>query len=58
MVELLDTGLDPVRLVAASPDKDVLEHRAPLQAGRSMIVASEYTNICKKWMSEKGIDVS
>lgn len=53
LVELLDTGLDPVRLVAAAPP-DVLEDgRLPR---RSMIVASEYERLTRSWIARRGLD--
>ena len=51
LVELLDTGLDQVRLVAAVPegnDEDEVLNRP------GAIVASEYVNITKRWIDEKG----
>jgi ATP phosphoribosyltransferase len=53
IVELLDTGLDPVRLVAAAPS-DLLESgKLP---SRRLIVASEYENLSKGWIEKKEID--
>jgi ATP phosphoribosyltransferase len=51
LVELLDTGLDPVRLVAAAPralvdSSDTV--RPP--TGRPLVVASEYENLAKRWI--------
>lgn len=52
LVEILDTTLDPVRLVAAAPS-DLLESgRLP---ARPLVVASEYVTITKAWMSERGV---
>lgn len=52
LVELLDTGLDPVRLVAAAPP-DVLEDgRLPR---RPMIVASEYERLTRSWIARRGL---
>jgi ATP phosphoribosyltransferase len=51
LVELLDTGLDPVRLVAAAPaDLDV----ARLAAERPLIVASEYERVTRRWLERRG----
>jgi ATP phosphoribosyltransferase len=53
--ELQDTGLDPVRLVAAAP-ADLLEgERLP---GRPLVVASEYERLTRSWIQERGIDAS
>ncbi len=53
VVELLDTGLDPVRLVAAAP-WDLLEDGA-LPSGRRLVVASEYVNVTERWIAERGL---
>ena len=53
--ELQDTGLDPVRLVAAAP-ADLLEgERLP---GRPLVVASEYERLTRSWIQARGIDAS
>jgi ATP phosphoribosyltransferase len=47
VVELLDTGLDPVQLVAAAPAA-VLEHgRLP---ARRLVIASEYERLTRRWI--------
>lgn len=49
--ELLDTGLDPVRLVAAAPaglDPGRLSRTRPL------VVASEYERITRRWLEAQG----
>ena len=60
LVELLDTGLDPVRIVAAAPEQ-LVEKLGKLPAsaeawtavcGRSPIVASEYEGITKSWLQK------
>lgn len=53
--ELQDTGLDPVRLVAAAP-ADLLEgERLPM---RPLVVASEYERLTRSWIQARGIDAS
>jgi ATP phosphoribosyltransferase len=53
LVELLDTGMDHVRLVAAAP-ADILEDgRLP---DRPIVVASEYVEIGKRWIRDQGLD--
>jgi ATP phosphoribosyltransferase len=53
--ELQDTGLDPVRLVAAAP-ADLLEgERLP---GRPLVVASEYERLTRSWIQARGIEAS
>jgi ATP phosphoribosyltransferase len=53
VVELLDTGLDPVRLVAAAPTSLLDEGRLP---GRPLVLASEYATLSRRWISERGLD--
>jgi ATP phosphoribosyltransferase len=52
VVELLDTGLDPVQLVAAAP-------LALLDGGqlpkRRLIVASEYERLTRRWIGANGL---
>lgn len=55
VVEVLDTELDPVRIVAASPNPRILEVGG--LGGRKLIVASEYEALTRKCMDAKGIPV-
>lgn len=52
VVEILNTGLDQVRLVAAAPDDLLVEGQLP---DRQIIVASEYKNIAAKWIESQGL---
>src|SRR6185436_737005 len=52
VVELLDTGLDPVRLVAAAPAA-LLESGALPQ--RELVVASEFERLSQRWIESRGI---
>ncbi|MGA7226656.1 MAG: ATP phosphoribosyltransferase [Acidimicrobiia bacterium] len=52
LVELLDTGLDPVRIVAAVPE-GLLEGNA--LPGRRLVVASEYERLAKQWIADRSI---
>ncbi|HTX72935.1 MAG TPA: ATP phosphoribosyltransferase [Rectinemataceae bacterium] len=54
LVELLDTGLDPVRVVAAAPNGLLVDGRLPRGAagGRRLVVASEYENIARSWIAD------
>lgn len=52
IVEIVDTGLDPVRLVAAAPSQ--LLERGELPK-RRMRVASEYEVLTRQWLSEREI---
>jgi ATP phosphoribosyltransferase len=54
VVEVLDTGLDPVRLVVAAPDPDVLTKGG--LGGRKLIIASEYAGVTLKWLAAKKVD--
>lgn len=53
VVELLDTGFDPVRLVAAAPE-DLLEDGS--LPHRRLVVASEYPRLTCQWIEGAGID--
>ena len=54
MVEVLDLGLNPVRVVVASPDADILKNQTwdkpPLR------VASEYVTVTNNWISENNLN--
>lgn len=57
LVELLDTGLDRVRLVAAAPGE--LLRAGKLTAGlggRRIVVASEFERLTRKWIADRGMD--
>jgi ATP phosphoribosyltransferase len=53
LVELLDTGLDPVRIVAAAAES-LLDDGALPQ--RRLVVASEYERLARSWIEERGLD--
>jgi ATP phosphoribosyltransferase len=53
VVEVMDTELDPVRIVAAAPDVHILSKGG--LGGRKLIVASEYENLTKKWLETQGV---
>jgi len=52
-VELLDTGLDPVRVVAAAPAGVVDEREL---SRRAVVVASEYQQLARRWIRERGLE--
>ncbi len=56
LVELLDTGLDPVRIVAATPES-MLDGDGNLPA-RRLVVASEYERLTRSWITTRGLDAS
>jgi ATP phosphoribosyltransferase len=52
VVELLDTGLDPVRLVAAAPAELVAGGRLK---GGPVVVASEYETLTRQWITRENL---
>jgi ATP phosphoribosyltransferase len=54
LTELLDTGLDPVRIVAAAPSA-LLDDEDNLPAQR-LVVASEYQRLTRDWIENRGLD--
>lgn len=55
LIELLDTGLDPVRVVAAAPESLLVDGRLP---ERHLVVASELERITTRWITERGLDAT
>ena len=55
LVELLDTGLDPVKLVAAAPVDLLVDGKLPNQP---LVIASEYEKITRAWIAESGLDAT
>ena len=53
LTELVDTGLDPVRVVAAAPSAILEEGRLP---ARPLVVASEYERLTRAWIEARGLD--
>ncbi|MEZ4267448.1 MAG: ATP phosphoribosyltransferase [Myxococcota bacterium] len=53
LVEMLDTGLDPVRIVAAAPKEIVVNGRLPTTR---LVVASEYDRMTRAWIERKGLN--
>ncbi len=54
LVEVLDLGLDPVRIVAAAP-RELLVNGA-LPKDRPLVVASEYEQLTRQWIRQQGLD--
>lgn len=52
LVELLDTGLDPVRLVAAAPKELLEQGKLPR---RPLVIASEYPRLTEAWIRDQGL---
>jgi ATP phosphoribosyltransferase len=56
VVELLDTGLDSVRLIAAAPTNLLVGGELPESVeGRTLVVASEYSRIAQRWIESRGM---
>jgi ATP phosphoribosyltransferase len=55
VVELLDTELDPVSLVAAVPRGLLVDGELP---DRPLVVASEYERLATSWLRQKGLDAT
>lgn len=55
LIELLDTGLDPVRVVAAAPESLLVDGRLP---SRHLVVASELENLATAWIASEGLDAT
>jgi ATP phosphoribosyltransferase len=54
VVELLDTGLDPVQVVVAAPPALLAEGGGRLPA-RRLVIASEYERLTRRWIAERGL---
>src|SRR5213079_3553195 len=54
VVEMLDTGLDPVQLVAAAPVALLESGRLP-RLDRRLVVASEYERLTRGWIGAQGL---
>jgi ATP phosphoribosyltransferase len=50
VVELLDTGLDPVRVVVAAPGGKL---KSPSELRRPLVVASEFERLTEKWIARQ-----
>jgi ATP phosphoribosyltransferase len=55
LIELLDTGLDPVKVVAATPETLLVEGRLP---DRPLVVASELERLSRTWVADRGLDAT
>ncbi len=56
LVEVLDTRMDPVRLIAAAP-VEILDEAQQLPA-RPLVVASEYERLTRGWIADRGLDAT
>ncbi|MEL7472709.1 MAG: ATP phosphoribosyltransferase [Planctomycetota bacterium] len=55
LVEVLDTGFDPVRLIAAAPEAILEDGALP---DRPLVVASEYVELARDWIARRKIDAT
>ncbi len=55
VVEIYDTGLDPVRLVAAAPATLLIDGALP---PRRLVVASEYERLAAAWIASRRLDAT
>lgn len=53
LVELLDTGLNPIRLVAATTAQFIETHDI---ATKPFVVATEFSNLTRVWLKNKNLD--
>ena len=51
--ELLDTGLNPVRLIVAAPHEILENGKLPK---RPLVIASEYPELTRRWIKQEGLD--
>lgn len=60
VVEILDTKLNPVRIVVAAPYSFLEQGELPSthQLGRPLILASEYKNLAQQWIDQKQIQAT
>jgi ATP phosphoribosyltransferase-like protein len=56
VIEVLDTGLDAVRLVAAAPAALLMNGQPRLTEVRPLVIASEYEHITREWINTRGYD--
>ncbi len=52
VVELLDTGLDRVQVVAAAPPALLEDGQLP---ARRLVIASEYARLTRRWIARRGL---
>jgi ATP phosphoribosyltransferase len=55
LVDLLDTGLDPVRIVAAAAEIMLVGGALPR---RRLVVASEYERLARSWIDDRRLDAT
>ncbi len=55
LVELVDTKLDPVQVVAAAPENLLVDGKLPSQR---LVIASEYETLTKDWIERTGLNAT
>ncbi len=55
LVELLDTGMDKVKIVAAAPENLLEGGELP---DRPLVVASEYSRLTQSWIAKRGLSAT
>jgi ATP phosphoribosyltransferase len=55
LIEVLDTGLEPVKVVAAAPLDLLVDGKLP---ARQLVVASEYQRLASDWIRRRGIEAT
>ncbi len=58
LVEVLDTGLNPVRVVVAAPAPMLENGTLSAPDGRRLRIASEYERLTRNWIAEQGLQAS
>lgn len=53
LVELLDTGLDPVRIVLAAPLRYIRDGALRVPGDRPPVIASEYEQLTRSWLADR-----
>ena len=56
LIEVLDTELDPVRVVAAAPQNLLVDGRLPRNT--PLVIASEYARLTRDWIAQQGLDAT
>lgn len=56
LVQLIDTQLNPVRLVVAAPHQMLVDGKLPNQPDRELVVATEYPNLAQQWIAENQLN--
>jgi ATP phosphoribosyltransferase len=52
VVEVLDTGLDPVSIIVAASDEDLIKNK------NKIVIASEYLNLSKYWAEKNNLQAT